>query len=211
MPKVVFISDTHNLHAKVRIPECDILVHSGDATGRGTFQEVSSFLFWLSQQPAKHKVLIWGNHDHLQERDPGLANMLLSEHPSITYLENSSAEVMGLKFWGSPWTPKFFDWAFNADPDKLIEVWNQIPEGLDILVTHGPPFGILDLAESGDQIGCKSLKYEVMNRAKPKIHIFGHCHEGYGTFKFESTLYINASTCNSKYQPVNPPIVMEIL
>ena len=210
MPKVVFISDTHNLHAKVRIPECDILVHSGDATGRGTLQEVSSFLFWLSQQPAKHKVFVAGNHDHLQERDPGLANMLLSEHPSITYLENSSAEVMGLKFWGSPWTPRFFDWAFNADPDKLIEVWSQIPEGLDILVTHGPPFGILDETEEGNLIGCKILLHEVQTRVRPKYHVFGHDHEGYGTKVVGETTFINASSCNRKYQPVNPPIVMEI-
>lgn len=210
MPKVVFISDTHNLHAKVKIPSCDILVHAGDATGRGTMQEITSFLFWFSQQPAKHKVLCLGNHDHLGERNPSMLKILLSEHPSITYLENSSAEVMGLKFWGSPWTPRFYDWAFNADPDKLIEVWSTIPEGIDVLVTHGPPFGILDETEEGVNAGCKILLHEIQTRAKPKYHVAGHIHEGYGTKVVDGITYINASSCNRKYQPVNPPIVMEI-
>ena len=210
MPKIVCISDTHNLHAKIKIPECDILIHAGDATGRGTLQEITSFLFWFSQQPAKHKVLIWGNHDILPEDNPNLVKMIISEYPSITYIENSEAIVMGLRIWGSPWTPRFFDWAFNADPDKLIEVWSSIPEGIDILVTHGPPLGILDETEEGNKIGCAILLSEIQNRVKPKYHIFGHDHEGYGTMIVGDTTFINASSCDRKYRPVNKPIILEL-
>lgn len=209
MPKIVCISDTHNLHSKVKIPECDILIHAGDATGRGTLQEASSFLYWFAQQSAKHKILVWGNHDIIGEDNPNLAKMLLSEYPSITYLENSGAEVLGIKFWGSPWTPRFFDWAFNADPDKLVEVWSTIPEGIDVLITHGPPFGILDETEEGNLIGCKILLHEVQTRVKPKYHVFGHDHEGYGLKVVGETTFINASSCDRRYRPVNPPIILE--
>jgi predicted phosphohydrolase len=124
MPKIVLISDTHNLHSKITIPECDILIHAGDATGRGTLQEVSSFLYWLSQQPAKHKVAIAGNHDWLFDRDPFMARNLLSQYSNITMLNDELKEVMGLKIYGSPVTPRFFDWAFNADEDDLYNYIN---------------------------------------------------------------------------------------
>lgn len=210
MPKVVFISDTHNFHAKIKIPSCDILVHSGDATGRGTLQEVSSFLYWFSQQPAKHKVFVAGNHDHLAERDSSMLKMLLSERPSITYLENSSAEVMGLKFWGSPWTLKYGNWAFMGDEELLKSKFEMMPEKVDIIVCHGPPHGILDLTSDGIHAGSKSLRHQVIDRARPKVVCFGHIHEGYGTYKFGDTLYINASICNGMYSPINLPITLEI-
>lgn len=210
MPKIVLISDTHNLHSKITIPECDILIHAGDATGRGTLQEVSSFLYWLSQQPAKHKVAIPGNHDWLFDRDPFMARNLLSQYSDIIMLNDELKEVMGLKIYGSPVTPRFFDWAFNADEDDLYETWSKIPDGIDILVTHGPPKGVLDITQDGDSVGCPILAAEIMYRIKPKYHIFGHIHEGYGQQKIEGITYINASTCNRKYQPANPPIILDI-
>jgi Icc-related predicted phosphoesterase len=210
MPKIVCISDTHNLHQKIIIPECDILIHAGDATGRGTLKEVSSFLYWFSQQPAKHKVFVAGNHDWLFETDPFMAKDLVAQYSDVIHLENSSTEVMGLKFYGSPITPRFFDWAFNADNDDLYEAWSKIPDGLDFLITHGPPHGVLDITEEGKAMGCPILANEIMYRAKPKHHLFGHCHEGYGQQKIEGITYINASSCNRKYQPVNLPIILEL-
>jgi len=210
MPKITFISDTHNQHHKIKIPESDILIHAGDATGRGSIQEIVSFLSWLSQQPAKHKIYVAGNHDFLFERDFNLSRALLLEHPSITYLQDSIIEVMGLKIYGSPWTPRFYDWAFNADYDKLIKVWSIIPENIDILITHGPPFEILDRTDEGNNVGCKTLFYEIQNRIKPKYHVMGHIHEGYGIKVVEKTTFINASSCDRKYRPVNPPITLDI-
>jgi len=210
MPKITFISDTHNQHHKIRIPESDVLIHAGDATGKGSIQEIVSFLSWLSQQPAKHKIYVAGNHDFLFERDFNLSRALLLEHPSITYLQDSMIEVMGLKIYGSPWTPRFYDWAFNADYDKLIKVWSIVPENIDILVTHGPPFEILDRTDEGINVGCKTLFYEIQNRIKPKYHVMGHIHEGYGIKVVEKTTFINASSCDRKYRPVNPPITLDI-
>ena len=210
MPKITMISDTHNQHNKIKISKTDILVHAGDATGRGSIQEVSAFLNWLSQQPATHKVYVAGNHDFLFERDPNLSKMILSEYPSITYLQDATTEIMGLKFYGSPWTPRFYDWAFNADTDKLSEVWSAIPAEIDFLITHGPPFGILDETEEGNKIGCKILLQEIQTRIKPKYHVFGHDHEGYGSKVIDGTNFINASSCNRRYLPVNPPIIFAI-
>jgi Icc-related predicted phosphoesterase len=210
MPFITCISDTHNFHDKVFLPETDILIHAGDATGLGSLKEISSFLYWFSQQPAKHKILIAGNHDWLYENDFYLANSLLSQYSDITYLNDSMVEVLGVKIYGSPITPRFFDWAFNADHDELCDSWSKIPEGVDILVTHGPPHGILDLTDEGNMMGCPILAYEIVSRIKPKYHIFGHCHEGYGQKEEGGINYINASICNRKYKPVNKPITISL-
>jgi Icc-related predicted phosphoesterase len=208
--KICAISDMHNHLDSIKVPDCDILIIAGDVTSRGTIAEMSKFNFQLEKikKNVKSIVMIGGNHDICLEENPYLSKSMLTNVDF--YLENSSAEVMGLKFWGSPWTQRFFDWAFNADPDKLIEVWSQIPEGLDFLVTHGPPHGIMDETEEGVNVGCKILLHEIQTRAKPKYHIYGHIHEGYGTKVVDGITFINASSCNRKYQPVNPPIVMEI-
>lgn len=215
MTKIIFTSDTHCQHAQVKIEQCDILIHCGDSTATGTIPEIKSFLSWFEQQPAAFKLCCAGNHDFLFERDPVMARMLLSEHPTIDYLQDSMNHSMirlpgDLKIYGSPHQKIFHNWAFNLSDSELKKKWEMIPEGIDILVTHSPPYGIMDFAQSGDHIGCRSLKYEVMNRVKPKIHVFGHNHEGYGTYKFEDTLYINASTCDRKYRPTNPPIIVEL-
>ncbi len=208
--KIVCISDTHNYHSKITIPKCDILIHAGDSTGRGSISEVSSFLFWFSQQPAKHKVMISGNHDWLFETDQNLAKSMVAQYHNMSLLENSLIEIMGLKIYGSPVTPRFFDWAFNADDEVLYDTWSKIPEDIDLLVTHGPPYGVLDITAEGDAVGCKILANEVMYRVKPKYHIFGHIHEGYGQQKIEGVTYVNASSCNRRYQPVNKPVMLEI-
>lgn len=210
MPKITFISDTHNQHNKVKISETDILIHAGDATGKGTLTEVTSFLNWFSQQPAKHKVYVAGNHDFLFEEDPSMAKMILSEYPTIKYLEDSMAEILGLKIWGSPHQPIFYDWAFNKTGEKLSEIWASIPEDIDILVTHGPPLGILDRTRDGRMVGCESLANNVINRIKPKIHHFGHIHEAYGTIDIKGVKFVNSSICTLAYRPDNKPIIIEI-
>ena len=210
MPKLTFISDTHNLHSKIKIEPCDILIHTGDATGRGTIPEISSFLYWLSNQPAQHKVFVSGNHDWIYQKDPQMASMLISQYSDITYLQDSMVELMGLKIYGSPWTPRFYDWAFMGDPPLLETKWSQIPDGIDILLTHGPAYGILDDTDDNDKAGCKTLRHHILTRIKPKVFCSGHIHEGYGQLKVDDTLFINASSCNSSYRPVNPPITIEV-
>ena len=111
--RVVCISDTHNCNGQISVPDGDVLVHSGDATITGTVAEIKNFNTWFSALPHRHKVFIAGNHDWLFERENAAARELLSDN--ITYLQDSAVEIEGLKFYGSPWQPRFFDWAFNLD------------------------------------------------------------------------------------------------
>jgi predicted phosphohydrolase len=208
--RLVLISDTHT-HRNIGLPEGDVLVHAGDATSTGTLPEVSQFLAWFSSQPHLHKVFIAGNHDWLFARDQGLAAMLLAEHPDLVYLQDAGIELDGIRFWGSPWQPAFCDWAFNL-PRRgpgLRAVWNKIPLGTDVLITHGPPHGALDQVRAGEHLGCEELKLRLA-AVKPRLHVFGHIHDGYGVAYAGSQVLVNASTCDEQYRPLHRPIVVDI-
>jgi Icc-related predicted phosphoesterase len=210
MTKVVLISDTHGMEPKV--PDGDILIHAGDLTMMGTYTQVAKAGTWLRSLPHKHKVVIAGNHDYLFEKNLPDARAMLG--PGIQYLENSSTTIDGLKIYGSPVQPRFFDWAFNVDRGEAIrKYWDMIPEGVDILVTHGPPRGILDQANAKlrtEHCGCDDL-WDAIHRNPPKIHVFGHIHGGYGTetTKFGTVCY-NASVVDEAYKLANKPWVVEL-
>lgn len=208
--KITFISDTHNRHDLVKIEPTDILIHSGDMTSHGSCLEVTRFLHWFSNQPADTKILVAGNHDWLFYAKPEEAQILLSEYPNVCYLQDSVVVTKGLRIYGSPWQPRFYNWAFNADEDELREHWEKIPENIDILITHGPPNMIRDVTYENINAGCPILLNEIVHRIKPKYHAFGHIHEGYGIEKVGDTTYINASTCDRKYKPTNAPLIIEI-
>ncbi len=204
--KIVCISDTHGKHDQIQIPKGDILIHAGDFTKRGLIAEVQQFNQWLAAQPHKYKIVIAGNHDFLFEQNPVLAQSLLSE---IIYLEDNFIEIEGIRFWGSPITPWFFDWAFNRQRGAEIAAhWKKIPQGIDILITHGPPKGILDLTLHGLEVGCEDL-LEVVQRIRPQYHIFGHIHEAYGIAQIGNTHFINASILDINYKPAHAPVVLE--
>lgn len=208
--KLVCISDTHNKLAHVKLPPGDVLVISGDITSMGEMVELIQFnhVLGLHKDKYKHIVLIAGNHDFLFEKDPGLAKSLI---PNVThYLQDDVAEIDGVKFYGAPWQPRFYDWAFNVDRGaKIKEKWDLIPDGIDVLITHGPVAGIHDINSRGEAMGCKDLLDAVL-RVKPKLHICGHNHHGYGVKEFHGITFINASTCNEKYHAINAPIEIEI-
>lgn len=204
--RIVCISDTHNRHDEINVPEGDILVHSGDFTSLGKIEEINKFNEWLGTLPHKHKVIVAGNHDKLFEYNGSLARTLIT---NATYLENSGTRIKGLNFWGSPITPRYFDWAFNQERGWPIKrFWDIIPDDTDVLITHGPPFSILDETRMGEFAGCEELLKRV-REVKPRWHIFGHIHEGYGAFREGETLYVNASSLNYKYQAVNLPFIIE--
>ena len=117
-----------------------------------------------------------------------------------------------MKFWGSPWQPWFYDWAFNLNRGHDIkQKWDLIEHDVDVLITHGPPYGILDKTiHEQTHVGCEELKKCVL-RLKPKLHVFGHIHEGYGTYRMGDTVFINACILNVHYQPVNKPIIVELI
>ena len=205
--RIVCISDTHNAHNEMFVPEGDILLHAGDLSGRGTVPEITAFNKWLGSLPHPHKIVVAGNHDFLFERQPETAETLIT---NAIYLNNSAVEIAGLRIWGSPVTPWFHDWAFNRRRGADIRrYWEMIPAETDILVTHGPPHGLLDKTFAGDQVGCRDL-LEFVWRVKPKIHLFGHIHEGYGQLETDGTTFVNASIMDLNYKPVHQPIVIDL-
>ena len=207
--KIVAISDTHGLHQQVELPKGDILLHAGDISERGRELEVISFLNWFSTQDFKYKIFIAGNHDfYFEQNTPKTIESILPTN--ITYLNDSGITIEGINIWGSPITPWFYDWAFNRHRGAAIQKhWDLIPINTDILITHGPPKGILDTVVSGDQVGCERL-VNALKICRPKFHIFGHIHEGRGFLKKKHTTYINASVVNLQYQVVHSPVSFEI-
>jgi Icc-related predicted phosphoesterase len=207
--KLVFISDTHNKHSKISVPDGDFIIHCGDVSGRGYKEEIISFADWFSSLPHKHKIMIPGNHDFMFEKDFDSAKNI-TDSRNIHLLIDSLVEIEGIKFWGSPITPWFHDWAFNRYRGSTIEHhWNKIPEGIDVLITHGPPAYMensLSLVLEGEDVGCGDLYNAIKRRVKPKISAFGHIHEGYGTHHDGETLFINCSILDRRYAPKNKPI-----
>jgi Icc-related predicted phosphoesterase len=209
--KLVLISDTHTMHERVQLLEGDVLVHAGDMCSYGSVQEAQDCLDWLDRQPFEHVVAIAGNHDWAFAK-PEMKEQL--RFGRINYLENSSVNIGGKNFYGSPVQPEFCNWAFNvARGEAIKKCWDMIPENVDILITHGPPRGILDQAASHLHtpcLGCDDL-FEAVERVNPKIHVFGHIHGGYGKAQFgDGTKFFNASVVNEAYKVTNRPWEVEI-
>lgn len=218
MIRIACLSDTHMEHEAVTPVEADIVVFAGDSCGWGSRKELDVFCEWFAKWPATHKVMIAGNHDWCLEKHPVLAPMIVHAH-GIIYLRDEEVDIEGLRFYGSPWQPWFNDWAFNLPRDgwELRKIWEDIPDYTDILVTHGPPFGLLDKAKwrhskspDSDHGGCKILRTEILTRIKPKLHVFGHIHEGYGVRFLGDTTFVNASALDETYINCNPVQVVEV-
>lgn len=208
--RLVLLSDTHGHHGELDVPDGDVLIHAGDFTTVGRRSEVETFLAWLASRPHARKVLVAGNHDFLFEREPKVARGMVEAAGGIDYLEDSGIEIDGVSFWGSPWQPRFKEWAFNLDRGEPLRAkWNVIPSGVDVLVTHSPPQGILDRTFQGLPVGCEEL-LAALARVKPRVHVFGHIHEGYGGVEKGGTRYVNACNCDVRYRAVNEPVVVEI-
>ncbi len=226
--KIACISDMHTQYEKLDMPDADILVIAGDIEIFDRLSQLMRFGNWLVslKKIYKYIIVIGGNHDFFLQRNPGISKELFEEN-GIIYLENSGITIEGIKFWGSPITPTFYDWAFMADRGKEIRrYWEMIPDNTDVLITHGPPRGIMDLVpHDGFHAGCDDL----LNRVKeicPRLHIFGHIHDGYGIQKetfmhyhkpfetcsheCEETIFVNAAVLNEQYKLQNKPIVVEI-
>lgn len=212
--KCVAVSDIHL--KDIETPDADLLIVAGDMTMSGDSAQIHWFCEWLVSQPQTNKVWIAGNHDFDFERENNLGLKIAEKTDSI-YLNDSEVTIDGVKIWGSPITPEFHQWAFNRKRgNEIRKHWNSIPENIDILITHGPPFGHLDKVED-EHVGCKDLLSKIQHelRHPPRYHVFGHIHEGYGRSSINRedgkvVELINASSCDRKYQPVNPPIEFKI-
>ena len=215
--KVCCISD---LHSKINfsIDPCDLLIIAGDVCPavwnrnmNCIVQErwlIDFFIPWLNKQDTKEVVFIAGNHDWIWD----LAPTMVPEMPSnFHYLCDNFIEIMGLKIYGTPQQKYFNDWAFNRTNTQLEKYYANIPEGLDILLTHIPPFKILDKVMEGDHQGCKVLLSRLKEmKNPPRYHIFGHIHEGYGITDIQNTKYINCSLMDGSYRMINKPVYIDI-
>ncbi len=199
------VSDLHGFQPE--LAGGDILIIAGDLTARDTKEEYDRFIHWLNASPYRYKVVIAGNHDGLIEK----GKVTIGTDPlvkNIHYLCDSGTEIEGLKIWGSPYTPTFLSWYFMQDRGQDIKKhWDLIPSGIDILVTHGPPYGIFDETIEEIRVGCEDLRLAVQERIKPRIHCFGHIHEcGNSITKIDGITYVNCSFVDEKYRPVNSSI-----
>ena len=204
--KICIISDTHEQEKELIVPKADLLIHCGDLSYQGDRIKILEFVHWFDSQPHKHKIFIAGNHDFLYED-----SIFPFDSPfRKNYLYNQAISIEGYIIYASPYTPKFGNWAFmKKRGDEISNEWKKIPQDTDILITHGPPMGILDKTRRGDNAGC----YDLMKRVeeiKPKLHAFGHIHEGYGQVEKDGTIFVNASNCDEFYEIKNAPIVVEI-
>lgn len=218
--RLVCISDTHGLHDQVQVPDGDVLIHAGDCTNDIGQANLRSFLYWFARLPHKHKIFIAGNHDGAFEKWNEQARLLVATvaeqtGSNVTYLQEQETVVDGIKFYGMPHTPAFCNWYFNVEPSLMAVHTKRIPEDTDVLITHGPPFGICDISGfDKSRCGDRSL-YERVIEVQPRLHIFGHIHHSRGHMKLvhdngASTMCVNASVCNEAYKPVGKPYIYEL-
>ena len=220
MTKIWCISDTHCNHTQLKIPaDIDMVIHAGDAS---CYQDLSyndaemhTFLKWFNDLSIKYKIYVPGNHDTSVE-----ANMhnFEEDYPEIIVLINKEVVIEGIKIYGSPITPRFgVGWAYNCAHNKIHKYWEKIPDDANIVITHGPPKGMLDLtANNGFHLcGCKTLLNRI-HWIKPEYHIFGHIHDesliyNSGMFKpsGSKTTFVNASTVNLHHKVVNNGQILE--
>lgn len=189
------------------MPDGDLLLHAGDLSPMGLLPELTQFFQWFAALPHPHKVCIAGNHDFLAERDPYTFAALVPDN--VIYLRDESVEIAGIRIHGSPITPWFHDWAFNRRRGQDIRpYWHQIPQDTDILITHGPPYGIRDLTIHGELVGCEELNARIWE-VRPRMHVFGHIHEAYGITVIQDITFANAAVLDAAYQQAHAPLVFD--
>jgi len=216
--RITFISDTHTKHRSLNLPGGDVLIHAGDLMNSGySLHEIEDFCKWFESQDYDVCIFIAGNHDRMFEDEPERVAEIVNSY-GVDYIQDSSFQCGDstnemIKIYGSPWQPEFYNWAFNLPRrgEELAKVWDKIPNDVDILITHGPPQGHLDISgppyNQGD-LGCEILRVRV-DEIKPKIHVFGHIHGSHGYKSHNGTHFINASILNERYEVVNDGLTVE--
>jgi Icc-related predicted phosphoesterase len=207
-----FISDTHCKHKQVDIDltGVDFLICTGDFTSVGKEHEVHNFNKWIGSlgMDKEHIIVVCGNHDFWFERNT--RNRIDQVCTNFTYLQEEAYECEGVKFYGAPHQPEFYNWAFNVPRgEPLRKIWAKIPDDTDVLLTHGPPWSILDRNREGTCCGCEELQLRV-EELDLKIHAFGHIHESHGVIEKDGTIYVNGSILDRNYNVAFKPTVFDI-
>lgn len=219
--KIVCISDTHCKLNKIIVPEGEVLIHAGDLCSRGSRIEAEAEIKLLSKIAKNFDAhfFVPGNHDIIFEHDT-IHMKAFCQSEGVNMLLHETATYKKFNIFGSPYTPEFFNWAFNVPRgEELYKKWQDIPLNTNILITHGPPSDMLDripdsyfnpLTNSRLNVGCEDLKNRISELKELKLHVFGHIHNSYGQKNKNGVKYINASICTEKYNPTNKPIVIEV-
>lgn len=215
--KIVAVSDIHGKWNKLKIPECDVLISAGDYSFTGERHIVRNYHEWLNEQPATHIISGQGNHEVWVENNFEEAKQIaLTACPRAFFVEEGGITIDDINFWYSAITPWFHDWAYNRRAGRDIEEhWKKIPENTNVLITHGPPYGILDTVPFPDgtpkeRVGCWTLNAYI-ERIKPDIHIFGHIHHSHGQKHENGISYYNVSVCDEQYVPSNGITVIDYI
>ena len=215
---ITLISDTHGKHNQITqdLPGGDLLLHAGDISSMGYQHEVQQFCKWFNNvDNYDHKIFIAGNHDWGFQNNVEKIMEIVNSYKTVNYIQDETISVGDdkmINIYGSPWQPEFYNWAFNLPKNgvELAAKWDAIPDNTDILITHGPAFGVLDTVagKMWDNLGCQLLTNKIKS-IKPKIHVCGHIHSGYGYYFDGDTHFINASVLNEAYQYTNKPITID--
>ena len=205
--QLVLISDTHELHREVTVPCADLLLCSGDFTMFSrSLRAIVDFNDWLGELPHKHKILVPGNHETFIQTDASNRSLL----SNAVVLVNEGVEIEGLRIWGSPVTAGFGPAFGISSPEERRRLYAKIPNDTDILITHGPPFGRLDCdPRSNVHQGDREL-FEAVKRVRPKLHLYGHIHAGYGVEEFEQTTFVNAALLGPGGDIDKAPVVLRM-
>jgi len=210
--RVAAISDTHG-RQNWDIPPCGVFIHAGDITAQGSLRETAVFAARLRRAmespggPA-HAIIVPGNHDECFETAPAAAIGLFG--PNVYVLQDESVAIEGITFYGSPWTPPFMLWHFMAEESRLAMLYRNMPAAVDVLVTHGPPHGILDPGWKMPHAGSPALAQAVAGR-QVAHHVFGHLHGAGGRMLQQgNTTFYNVAACDEAYKLVHQPRVFEV-
>ena len=212
--RITTISDTHTKHMELNgyLPGGDILIHAGDISNRGSNVDINEFCEWFeSIDNYNTKIFIAGNHDFGFQIRAEEISQIINSYKWINYLEDNWVTIDGIKIWGSPWQPEFYNWAFNLPRNgvELQQKWNMIDDDTDILITHGPAWGYVDkVVGRSESLGCELLTNRILG-FKPKIHICGHIHSGYGYTTNGDTHFINASVLDERYEFTQNPLTFD--
>ena len=220
--RITLVSDTHNRHKHVHnkglgdLPGGDLIIHAGDISSMGHRHEIVEFSKWYNQLEYDHRIFIAGNHDWGFQNNVEDITESISMYEGINYIQDETKTINhnnnDINIYGIPWQPEFCNWAFNLprNGDELKSKIDSIPENTDILISHGPSFGILDTVEGrrSDHLGCELLR-ERIAVVKPKIHVCGHIHTGYGYYFNGETHFFNAAVLNEQYVYSQKPFTFD--
>lgn len=228
--RLAIISDTHGQHRGLTIPECEVLIHCGDATMNGELDVLEDLADWMASTPSKYQVFVAGNHDFSLDptsREYNVAAETFFYQKGIHYLFDSAITLDGVAFYGSPWVPNLPNWAFHRKGS--VDPWTKIPKETQVLVTHGPPHGVLDRvprsrghAGTGmdfENVGCTKLRHRLDSGEldKLRLHCFGHIHEDGGltvpiieTPEYTRPRFVNAAVLDGRYDLVRSPQLWEV-